>query len=87
MVIVNYAIKNKDIIIKRYQSEGRDVVLYDKNRIAVMDDALDEKDDLTIMYFKGEPLPFIISQKQADEINEASKLLEEEKIKEDGADG
>lgn len=78
-ILVNYAIKDDKLKIKKYQSNGNDIIVYDRNGVAILDDNLDFSQNLTLIKTENEPFPLIVTQKYANKI-----LKEKEKeVKED----
>lgn len=86
-IVVNYIIKNKKIEIKNYQVDGKNVVLYARHGLAVMDESLDVNQDLTLIKGDDDILPQIVSQAYAEELQKEIERLQEKEKKEGEADG
>lgn len=86
-IVVNYIIKDKKIEIKNYQVDGKNVVLYARHGLAVMDESLDTNQDLTLIKGDDDILPQIVSQAYAEELQKEIERLQEKERKEGEADG
>ncbi len=79
--LVNYKIEDKEIKVKNYQEDNRDVILYDKNAIAIIDSNLSLNQELTMLKIDDEPFPIIVSKEFANKLSEKNTKTKRPKAK------
>jgi len=80
--LVNYVIDSKGKVkIKHFQDDGREVVFYAQNRVAILPSDLSEDEEFALVNFEDLPFPVLFRAEDAEKIIAQKEELKKQKQK------